>query len=135
MNAPSTSTSAAPVWVRQRPELREATERVAQRGDGAVGVRTPRRVGGLCWGTERLGRVLSHHLRDRPMPDRGNWRLQNELGWHDGHWKLLRFLDGFGIEPTNNRAERALRGAVIARKVSAAPRLPAARMRSEHSRA
>ena len=31
---------------------------------------------------------------------------------------LLRFLDGPAIEPTNNRAERALRGAVIARKVS-----------------
>ena len=37
------------------------------------------------------------------MPDRDN---------------LLRFLDDPGIEPTNNRAERALRGAVIARKVS-----------------
>ena len=31
---------------------------------------------------------------------------------------LLRFLDDPSIEPTNNRAERALRGAVIARKVS-----------------
>ena len=68
--------------------------------------------------TERLSRALSHHLRDRPMPDRDNWRLQNELGWHDDRGNLLRFLDGVGIEPTNNRAERALRGAVIARKVS-----------------
>ena len=33
--------------------------------------------------TERLRRAVSHHLRDRPMPDRDNWRLQNELGWHD----------------------------------------------------
>ena len=31
---------------------------------------------------------------------------------------LLRFLDDPRVEPTNNRAERALRGAVIARKVS-----------------
>jgi len=31
---------------------------------------------------------------------------------------LLRFLEDPNIEPTNNRAERALRGAVIARKVS-----------------
>ena len=31
---------------------------------------------------------------------------------------LLRFLDGAGIEPTNNRAEPALRGTVIARNVS-----------------
>lgn len=30
----------------------------------------------------------------------------------------MRFLDEPGIEPTNNRAERALRPAVIARKVS-----------------
>ena len=68
--------------------------------------------------TERLRREVSHHLRDRPMPDRDNLRLQNELGWQDDRGNLLRFLDGAGIEPTNNRAERALRGAVIARKVS-----------------
>ena len=52
------------------------------------------------------------------MPDRDNRRLQNELGWQDDRGNLLRFLDDPGIEPTNNRAERALRGAVIARKVS-----------------
>ena len=52
------------------------------------------------------------------MPDRDNWRLQNELGWGDDRGNLLRFPDGTGIEPTNNRAERALPGAVIARKVS-----------------
>ena len=68
--------------------------------------------------TERLRREVSHHLRDRPLSDRDNWRLQNELGWQDDRGNLLRFLDGAGIEPTNNRAERALRGAVIARKVS-----------------
>ena len=67
---------------------------------------------------ERLRREVSHHLRDRPMPDRDNLRLQNELGWQDDRGNLLRFLDDPGIEPTNNRAERALRGAVIARKVS-----------------
>ena len=68
--------------------------------------------------TERLRREVSHHLRDRPLSDRDNGRLQNELGWHDDRGNLLRFLDDGGIEPTNNRAERALRGAVIARKVS-----------------
>ena len=76
--------------------------------------------------TERLRREVSYHLRDRPMPaldsdrgaDRDNGRLQNELGWHDDRGNLLRFLDDPDIEPTNNRAERALRGAVIARKVS-----------------
>ena len=68
--------------------------------------------------TERLRREVSHHLRDRPMSDRDNLRLQNELGWQDDRGNLLRFLDDAGIGPTNNRAERALRGAVIARKVS-----------------
>ncbi len=52
------------------------------------------------------------------MADADNCRLQNELGWHDDQGNLLRFLDDPRIEPTNNRAERALRGAVIARKVS-----------------
>ena len=61
---------------------------------------------------------MSYHLRDRPMSDRDNERLQNELGWHDDRGNLLRFLDDPGTESTNNRAERALRGAVIACKVS-----------------
>ena len=68
--------------------------------------------------TDRLRREVSHHLRDRPMPDRDNWSLQNELGWLDDRGNLLRILNELAIEPTNNRAERALRGAVIARKVS-----------------
>ena len=67
---------------------------------------------------ERLRREATYHLRDRPISDADNWRLQNELGWHDDRGNLLRFLDDPSIEPTNNRAERALRGAVIARKVS-----------------
>ncbi len=67
---------------------------------------------------ERLKREVSYHLRDRPMADADNYRLQNELGWHDDRGNLLRFLDDPSIEPTNNRAERALRGAVIARRVS-----------------
>lgn len=47
-----------------------------------------------------------------------NRRLLAGIGeWHQrGH--LLRFLSDPQIEPTNNRAERAVRGAVIARKVS-----------------
>ena len=67
---------------------------------------------------ERLKGEVSYHLRDRPMADADNYRLQNELGWHDDRGNLLRFLDDPSIEPTNNRAERALRPAVIARKVS-----------------
>ena len=52
---------------------------------------------------ERLRREATYHLRDRPMSDADNWRLQNELGWHDDRGNLLRFLDDPSIEPTNNR--------------------------------
>ena len=66
----------------------------------------------------QLKETLSHHLRDRVLPDRDNLRLVDELGWHNDQGSLLRFLDDPRIEPTNNTAERALRPAVIARKVS-----------------
>ena len=66
----------------------------------------------------QLKEALRHHLRDRLLPDRDNQRLLDELGWHNDHGSLLRFLDDPRIEPTNNIAERALRPAVIARKVS-----------------
>ena len=42
---------------------------------------------------ERLRREATYHLRDRPMSDADNWRLQNELGWHHDRGNLLRFLD------------------------------------------
>ena len=64
-----------------------------------------------------VGRV-TWHLRDRKLRDPDNQRLLDELGWHDDRGNLLRFLYEPEVEPTNNRAERALRGAVIARKVS-----------------
>ena len=63
---------------------------------------------------EPLKRELSYHLRDRPMADADNYRLQNELGWYDDRGNLLRFLDDTSVAPTNNRAERALGQAVIA---------------------
>ena len=58
------------------------------------------------------------HLRDRRLHDPDNQRLLNELGWHHDRGNLVRFLADPRIEPTHNRAERALRPAVIARKVS-----------------
>lgn len=61
---------------------------------------------------------LTDHLRDRKLPDADNQRLLNELGRHHDAGNLVRFLDDPTLEPTNNRAERALRPAVIARKVS-----------------
>lgn len=66
-----------------------------------------------------LVRQLDWHLRDRRLRDPDNQRLLDELGWHHDRGNLLRFLqEPATVEPTNNRAERALRPAVIARKVS-----------------
>lgn len=67
---------------------------------------------------EALQAELTYHLRDRRLQDPDNQRLLNELGWHHDRGNLVRFLADPQIEPTNNRAERALRPAVIARKVS-----------------
>ena len=65
-----------------------------------------------------LREELTSQLRDRPLKDPENQRRLKERGWHHDRGNLLRFLDDPRIEPTNNRAERALRPAVIARKVS-----------------
>jgi len=73
---------------------------------------------GFAAQAQHLKDAITHHLRDRPLKDPDNRRLLNELGWHHDRGNLLRFLDDPRIEPTNNRAERALRPAVIARKVS-----------------
>jgi transposase len=67
---------------------------------------------------EALQTELTSRLRDRRLKDPDNQRLLNELGWHHDRGNMLRFLVDPRIEPTNNRAERALRPAVIARKVS-----------------
>lgn len=83
-------------------------------------------------GADLKKQVTLHLIRERvrlhfrPVEDRSppeardavNRRLLEQVGGH--HWRgnLLRFLFDPAVEPTNNRAERALRGAVIARKVS-----------------
>jgi transposase len=67
---------------------------------------------------QRLQEALTYHLRDRCLTDPDNQRLLNQIGRHHDRGNLLRFLTDPGIEPTNNRAERVLRPAVIARKVS-----------------
>jgi transposase len=73
---------------------------------------------GFAAQAQHLQEAITHHLRDRPLTNPDNRWLLNELGWHHDRGNLLRFLDDPRIEPTNNRAERALRPAVIARKVS-----------------
>ncbi len=67
---------------------------------------------------DRLQAAVTKHLRPRGSRDPTTRRLINELGWHHDRGNLLRFLFEPAVEPTNNRAERALRPAVIARKVS-----------------
>ena len=66
---------------------------------------------------EDLNVELTAHLRDRRLRDRDNQRLLNGVGAQHDQGHVLRFLYQ-GVEPTNNRAERDLRPAVIARKVS-----------------
>jgi transposase len=65
-----------------------------------------------------LQEELTYQLRDRRLRDADHQRLLNELGWHHDRGNLVRFLADPRVEPTNHRAERALRPAVIARKVS-----------------
>ena len=62
---------------------------------------------------------VSWQLRPRELSDPDNQRLLNELGRHHERGNLLRFLhEPATVAPTNNAAERALRPAVIARKIS-----------------
>ncbi len=67
---------------------------------------------------EALQAELTYRLRDCCLKNPDNQRLLNELGGHHDLGHLLRFLAAPRIEPTNNRARRELRPAVIARKVS-----------------
>jgi transposase len=67
---------------------------------------------------QRIREAVTEHLRERKIRGEANRRLLSELGWHHRQGNLLRFLEDPRIEPTNNRAERGLRPAVIARKVS-----------------
>jgi hypothetical protein len=61
---------------------------------------------------------VEHQLRPRELADPDNQRLLDGLGRQHRAGHLLRFLFDPSIEPTNNRAERGLRPAVVARKVS-----------------
>ena len=66
------------------------------------------------------------HLHARQLTDRDNQRLRKEIGRPHERGNLLRFLHSpVTVEPTNNAAERALRPAVIARKVSQCSRAQA----------
>ena len=62
--------------------------------------------------------AVSYQLRERALRDRDNQKLLKVLRKYHQRGELLRFLEEPLVEPTNNRVERALRPAVIARKVS-----------------
>src|SRR5919106_1231109 len=62
--------------------------------------------------------VISYQLKERGLRDRDNRHLLKVLRRYHQRGELLRFLEEPLVEPTNNRVERALRPAVIARKVS-----------------
>ena len=65
-----------------------------------------------------LDERLTWHLRDRILRNDDNRRLLNGIGMQMDRGRVLTFLHEPGVEPTNNRTERMLRPAVIARKVS-----------------
>lgn len=68
---------------------------------------------------QALAEEVDWHLRPRPLKDADNQRLLKEIGRHHERGNVLRFLhEPETVSPTNNAAERALRPAVIARKVS-----------------
>lgn len=71
-----------------------------------------------CQQAEALEEELTVHLKDRTFRDKDNQRLLNGVGSQHDRGHVLRFLSEDGVEPTNNRGERDLRPAVIARKVS-----------------
>jgi transposase len=62
--------------------------------------------------------AISYQFRERELRDRDNRHLLKVLRRYHQRGELLRFLVEPLVEPTNNRVERALRPAVIARKVS-----------------
>jgi len=67
---------------------------------------------------EQIERDLTYLLRPRRLRDPDNQRLLDGIGQQHDRQRVLNFLYNPEVEPTNNRAERALRPAVIARKVS-----------------
>ena len=67
---------------------------------------------------QELEEALTKHLSNRILSDDDNQNLLNGIGAQHDRGRLLRYLEVEGVEPTNNRAERILRPAVIARKVS-----------------
>jgi hypothetical protein len=75
-------------------------------------------VSGFAAQAEPIEKDLTYCLRPRRLRDPDNQRLLDGIGLQHDRQRVLNFLYNPEVEPTNNRAERALRPAVIARKVS-----------------
>jgi len=75
-------------------------------------------VSGYAEQGEQIEQELTYLLRPRKLRDPDNQRLLDGIGHQHDRQRVLNFLSNPEIEPTNNRAERVLRPAVIARKVS-----------------
>jgi hypothetical protein len=69
-------------------------------------------------GLAPLEEELTLHLRPRFLKNEDNQRLLDGIGLQNDRGRVLLFLHDPAIEPTNNREERALRPAVIVRKLS-----------------
>jgi hypothetical protein len=78
----------------------------------------PGEVAAFAVQAQRVQDTITPHLRNRCLTAPDNQRVLKHIGRHHDRGTLLRFLEDPHIEPTNNRAERALRPAVIARKGS-----------------
>ena len=75
-------------------------------------------VPGYADKAEQLEQDLTYLLRPRRLRDVDNQRLLDGIGLQHDRERVLTFLYKPEVEPTNDRAERVLRPAAIARKVS-----------------
>ncbi|MCP5065463.1 MAG: transposase [bacterium] len=92
--------------------LREGLELWHEHRDGKLGWNRFRKRG------KKLEEKLDHQLRERVLSDADNQRMLEGIRKQHESGRVLLFLEIPEVEPTNNRAERGLRSAVIARKVS-----------------
>ena len=92
--------------------LREAIKLWQRQQNGEIGAATFERE------RKELSARLTAHLHPRKFRAAAAQRLLDGIGMRHDHGQVLLFLERPEIEPTNNRAERGLRGAVISRKVS-----------------
>jgi hypothetical protein len=90
--------------------LQEARQRWHEARDGVMPACRPT--------AKAVQEARTEQRRARRRPDPDHPRRRTELGWHHDRGTVVRCLDAPRIEPTNKRAERARRPAVLARKVS-----------------